>query len=301
FKNHTTAIQLQNNFVSDWREQVRQGAAYACENSRNLIIDVRSNFGGRGDLVQWLNRYFQPDNAGPADVNLVLRELSQEPTAVELRTLATLAQDLGITPPSCVTGFERQCFVDVPGLNPLTSPNWFSDPIVSERRGRQVESMTRLLAFPDGDVPANEVIPCPGKFEGRRLIVLANGLNASAGFFGAEPLRNVGTIVTTGGIFHRLIATGRARGGATTSSLFPRFVQDFLTGVTGVPASNPLPVFNRDIRFNYEFYGLYEGNLKDLYVEGDLLGDLHVNVWSNSRDTDGFVYGKVLRGVRLIR
>ncbi|MEO1336155.1 MAG: hypothetical protein AAFV29_10950, partial [Myxococcota bacterium] len=52
FKDHTTAIQLQNNFVDDWREQVRAGAAYACENSRNLIIDVRSNFGGRGDLVE---------------------------------------------------------------------------------------------------------------------------------------------------------------------------------------------------------------------------------------------------------
>ena len=301
FKDHTTAIQLRQNFVSDWRVQVREGAAYACANSRNLIIDLRSNFGGRGDLIQWLDKYLQPNNPGPGDINLVLRELSQDPTTVELRTLANLAQDQGSTPPACFTGYERQCFVGVPGLNPLTKPDWFSNPIVPERRGRRVEQMTQLLAFPDGAVPPNETIPCPGQFEGRRLIVLVNGLNASAGFFAAEPLREVGTIVTTGGIFGRRITTGRARGGATTSYEFPRLVQDFLAATTGVPVARPLPVFNRDIGFNYEFFGLYEGNLTDLYVDGNLRGELHVNVWSSTPDTDGFVYGKVLRGVRLLR
>ena len=300
FRRNTTAIQLRETFSSDWREQVRQGASYACENSRNLIVDVRSNQGGRGDLIEWLARYFQPGTTDPADFALVFRELSRDPTTRELFTLANLAQAQGQTPPGCVTGFEPQCYADPSDRLPLSSPDWFQDPVIREVRGRRLELLTRLVSAPDGafGIPANEFIPCPGRFQGKRLIILVNGVNASAGFFFPELVRDVSTIVSVGGILGEPLVTGRARGGATNVTVAFRRTQDALANATGVPPAFELPVFNRNVFLAIEFGGLYDDNFRDLYADAFPVADLQLPIWTNTPDTDGSVYRKVLRGVR---
>ena len=299
FEDNTTAIQLRSNFVSDWREVVRQGAAYACENSENLILDVRSNGGGRGDLIEWFARYFRPNPRGPGDFYLVLRELAADPAQNELREYANLVKENGFPGP-CSTRYDGDCYADPFTRLSLTDPDWYRRDTIEERRGRDIKDVTRLLSFADGilGVPPNETLPCPGRFEGPNLIALVDGLNGSAGFFAIEKLRGFATIVATGGIIGSPMATGVARGGATTSVSSFRFDQLGLADFLGVEVQNPLPSFERFVFFNIEFLGSYAPDLVNLYADTDLPPDVRINVWSNTEDTDGFVYSKVLEGVR---
>ena len=299
FEGRTTAIQLRTSFLADWREEVRQGAAFACENSENLIVDVRSNGGGFVSLAQWLARYLQPESTDNRDFSFISRELSQEPTIVELRRLTGLGQAQGVLPPQCILGFESQCFGAQENGRPFVDPDWFESSTTRERRGRRKEVMTRLLVFAEGafSIEPDETIPCPGRFEGPNLVILVNGLNASSGFFLPEWVRDSATIVGVGGVLGEPMTTGIARGGTVSEVADLANAQSQLADATGVSATREFPRFNRAISLRIERLGAYDDNLEDLFANKAPVTDVQLPIWSNSVETDAAVYGEVLRAV----
>lgn len=66
--------------------------------------------------------------------------------------------------------------------------------------------------------PYNPGIACPGKFEGKNLVIITNGRSLSASFIAAEQLRDRATLVTTGGLVNEPKGLAGARGGPVRSA-----------------------------------------------------------------------------------
>lgn len=294
YTDDTVAVQLRSNFVADWDDEFAAGASYACEHADRLIVDMRSNSGGYLSRVFSLARYLNATAPAFPDSVLAFRQLAASPALNEMRRLSEPLQSLGFE--SCTTGYEAACYTTVPGGQALTDANWYRRA-VTERRGRQIELVTPRVIYSSIIPPANRTIPCPGKFVGKNLIVLVNGVNGSAAYFAPLMLKTLGTVVVQGGLWNEPMVIGTSRGGPVVHSYYFQLEADFLRDVTGKDVVHRLPDLPRPIDFRIEWEGLYTPDLGRLTAEDPAYGDLQVPFWSNSRDTDGAAYRAAVSAV----
>jgi hypothetical protein len=300
YKDDATIVRL-DDFVQDWSSQVAQGTSHACAHSDRLILDLRGNTGGGAIAVAWLVRHLLPDRTDPFAYQLVSRMLNVETGWSELATRAGLVA-ASHPPGTCLLGLEPGCFVDPFTGQPFVDVDWFEDSTF-EVRGGVTESLSPPFYFSDSsplNPPFASPVPiaCPGKFEDDRLVVLTNGLSFSAAYFFTERIRDRATVVTAGGYAGEPLVAGAARGGAGLEhGLFS--LLEALLAIPFGPATDPLPPFTREVLTFMELLGVYRPDRGGLEIEGEPVGDLHVDVWSDSREADGYVYGRVLQAVAM--
>jgi len=290
----TVAIQLRSDFLQHWDDELDAGATYACTHADRLIVDLRNNGGGFVSRAQRLAHYL---NAKAPAVPIAVfghRELATSPALNELRKLSEPLVSLGYD--ACTTGYEAGCFLKLPSGKPVNDPHWYAN-VAFERRGNSIESLTPLVTYRTIVPREDFVIPCPGKFTGKNLIVLMNGVNASAAFFAPELLEGIGTLVVEGGFVHEPMLVGRARGGPVVHTSGFGDDADFLRDATGVDAKLRLPDLPRPVEFTMEWQAFYRPDLKRLYVDHPPYADLQVPFWSISRATDGAAYRAAVSAV----
>jgi len=293
YTDDTIAVQLRDNFSADWDDEFAAGASYACDHADRLIVDMRSNVGGLVSRVFSLARYLNATAPAFPDSVLALSELSASATLNELRRLSEPLASLGFEP--CFSGLEAACYTTVPQGQALTDPHWYRRAI-PERRGRRIELVTPRVVRSNTLPPADRAIPCPGKFVGKNLIVLVNGINGSAAYFSPLMLKTVGTVVVQGGFWNEPMVLGTSRGGPVEHTYDFQLLADFLRDVTGENVEHRLPDLPRPIDFRIEWEALYTPD-RQLSAEHPSYGDLQVPFWSNSRDTDGAAYRTVVSAV----
>ena len=359
YKNRTTAIQLDDftsELVTNFRNEIGKATEYACENSDNLIIDLRTNGGGQVFQVQYLARHLFPDDANPGFRGFFykqLADLADDNPDAAYQLYRTNVNELGANRAFglgdiCLGQFNSRvgpfCALDPNQVGPSVDPGdvygltqtqidrgleldlaagvigagffgpyWSEGNPTFEVRGDVLEVLSPIFSpiflynpdatpflFPPYDQPFYRPISCPGKFAGDNLLVITNGQSFSAAYFTPEKLRGKVTLVTTGGFAGESIALGAARGGSVISlDTFLQaelFLDSALAGL--LPPANLIPRLNRDGGIRFENTGAYNTDLVTLSVDNESLGDVHVDVWSDSDETDGFVYGRVLKAVR---
>jgi hypothetical protein len=178
----------------------------------------------------------------------------------------------------------------------LNDPAWYTH-ISLERRGNALEALTPLVTFAPIVPPEDRVIPCPGKFTGKNLILLLNGQNASMGFFAPELLEGVGTLVVNGGFVDEPMFAGRARGGPVFFTSQFQDDADYLTSVTGIQTKFRLPDLPRPVAFRIEAQAFYKPDLRHLLADNPPYGDLQLAFWSTSHATDGAAYRAAVSAV----
>jgi hypothetical protein len=293
-----------DHFADDWKQEVIAGTDYACEHSDRLVLDVRGNGGGAIELIEWLVTHLFPDRTTPAEYSLPGRFLASSVGRTELseRSADFNAFIFG-EPDLCYWGYEAACLVDIFSATPLTDKFWMSINTVNELRGGQSETLTQWFSFRNG-IPTYaagaDPIACPGKFEDDTLVILSNGTGASAGHFFPELIRDQAVVVTTGGYVGEPLVSGIARGGAVWGmEYFDTWVEQFFQSIPFFgPATDPMPYPVRSIETYVEQPAVYKTGLGSLYVNDMPLGDIHVNVWTNSPGSDAYVYDRVLNAVQ---
>lgn len=294
YTSDTVAIQLRGDFMRDWDDEFAAGATYACDHADRLIVDLRGNLGGFVSRAQSFAHYLNP--TAPAVPNAVFgyRELARSPALNELRRLSEPLAALGYPP--CTSGYEPACLLRLPSGRPVTDTRWYTN-VTLERRGGVLQSLTPLVTFGLNVPPEDRVIPCAGKFTGKNLIVLLNGVNGSAAFFAPQLLDRIGTLVVAGGFVNEPMFTGRSRGGPVVHTSDFQDDADFLRDATGVEARFRLPDLPRAMGFRMEWKAFYKPDLKHLYVDHPPFGDLQIPFWSNLRETDGAAYRAAVSAV----
>lgn len=285
----TVAIQLRTGFIQDWRAEVIEGGAYACEHADRLIIDLRGNGGGYLSRIEWLLAYLNPGASFPAN-RIPFRQLARSPMLDELRELSLPLAGLGYDP--CTTGYEAACYVTPDGE--ALEADYYNDVEFERRGGRRVPLTPMVVQSPR----AVDSIPCPGKFLGKKLIILVNGLNASAGYFSAEKLAELGTLVLMGGFQGEEMNIGRARGGSVNHIYDWTGIADYLEAALGVSAVHRLPDPPRFVDLTIENTALYRPNQRTLYIDKQTKPHARINFWSNTYDTDGAAYTAAIQAVR---
>ena len=291
----TVAFQIRGDFVSNWEPDLDQAARYACDNAQRFVLDVRGNVGGFVRRLVHMAHYLRATEPSVPSSVMVHRELVNAPMRNELRALSEQLAALGFPP--CTLGYEAECSLAVPSGELVTDPLWYLDSRL-ERRGHVLERLSPQVTY--AGYPIEDfVIPCPGKFVGKNLVVLMNGLNTSAGYFGPELLRGLGTLVVQGGQAGESMTTGRARGGPVLNTAYFSGSYDFLAQTLGVtPHFNP-PALPRPVEFRLEYDGAYRADLRTLHVENPPVGDVQVAFWSNSIPTDGAAYRAAISAVEI--
>ena len=297
-----TVIRL-DDFVGDWKDEVIAATTYACEHSDRLVFDMRNNNGGFVDQITWLTTHLLPERGPLRDRALRGRFLNSDPGRNELaermEAWSTDPTRIGFTE-GCWWGYEAGCYLDPISEQPLTAPDWYTQQNFESRVGK-LESLTPEVLFRPfrPDYAESKPIACPGKFTGPNLVIFSNGTGVSAGYFWPALMRPDATIVTAGGFVDEPIVFGVARGGAVWGmNNFEAWVEQFLEQYYG-QATQPLPFLVRNVDSFIEQPGSYmQGTVADLYIDDPAIGDAHIEVWSDSPETDGYVYDRVLRAVQ---
>ena len=280
--------------VLGWDDEFAAGAAYACDHADRLIVDLRNNGGGYVSRGQRLVRYLKA--AAPAVPNAVygFRELARSPALNELRRLSETLVSSGFD--ACTAGYEAACFLKMPSGQPVTDPSWYTH-VTFERRGNAVESLTPLVTFSTIVPQEDRIIPCPGKFTGKNLILLLNGVNGSMGFFTPALLEGFGTLVVNGGFVDEPMLTGRARGGPVRDTLVVSGRCRLPDRRDGCRGEIPPARLAAASRIQSRMGRVLQGRTQTSYVDHPSYGDLQLPFWSNSRATDGAAYRTVVSAV----
>ena len=300
-----TVIRL-DDFVGDWKDEVIAATTHACEHSDRLVFDMRNNNGGFIENISWLASHLLPERGPLRDRSLRGRFLNSDPgrneLAARMETWSTDPTRIGFTE-GCWWGYEAGCWLDLVSEQPLTDPEWYTRANF-ELRGGVLESLTPEVLFrsfrPEYD--QSNPIACPGKFTGPNLVIFSNGTGVSAGYFWPALMRPEATIVTAGGFVDEPVVFGVARGGAVWGmNNFEAWIEQYLEFFFG-PATQPLPFLVRNVDSFIEQPGSYvRGSASDLYINDPAIGDVHIEVWSDTPETDGYVYGRVLRAVQSVK
>ncbi|MCX7043265.1 MAG: S41 family peptidase [Gammaproteobacteria bacterium] len=299
-----TIVRL-NEFTSDWKSQVIAATEYACASTDRLVFDMRNNNGGYVDQTSWLTSHLFPERTTPAESSLVGSFLNSNPGRNEL---AARMSDYALTyfgPGFCAWGYEPACFVNPTTGQPLTANDWYTHPAISQTRGGKSESLTQAVSFindrPDY-VPGTDPIACPGKFHGSTLVILTNGTGASAGYFFPELIRDKSVFVSAGGFIGEPLVSGIARGGAVWGmNGFEAYAEQYFIKYFYGPALAPIPYLRRSAESYIEQPGIYTTASDDgaaLFAEANSLGNVRIDVWADSPETDGYVYRKVISAVQ---
>ena len=299
-----TIVRL-DEFTSDWKAQVIAATDYACASTDRLVFDMRNNNGGYVDQISWLTTHLFPERNSPTQWSLTGRLLASDPGRNEL---ASRMADWTLTnygPGQCVWGYEPACFLDATSGQRLTANDWYSNPVITETRGGKSESLTQRVGFSNDRpeyLPGANPIACPGKFQGSTLVILTNGTGASAGYFFPELIRDKSVFVSAGGFIGEPLVSGIARGGAVWGmNNFEAWAEQYFIKYFYGPAVAPIPYLRRSAESYIEQPGFYTTASNDgaaLYAEANSLGDVRIDVWADSPETDGYVYRKVLGAVQ---
>lgn len=300
-----TIIRL-DDFSQNWKDEVIAATNYACTNSSRLIFDMRNNNGGAISQISWLTTHLLPERSAKRDSSLIGRFLRSDAGRNELVDRMTawtrdILPTFGINQ-SCWWGYEPACFIDPVSEQPLADDGWAQGTTL-EVRGGVSELLTRRVLFRNSNPQYSQVNPiaCPGKFQGSSLIIYSNGTGVSAGYFWPAIMRPDAKIVTSGGILGEPIVYGVARGGAVWGmNNGEAYREQYLEQWYG-PASQPLPFIVRNVDTFIEQPGSYQRGSTSLYIDDPARGDAHINVWSDSRTSDAFVYGRVLNAAQSMR
>lgn len=287
-----------------WVDVAREGIAYACENSEALLIDARGNAGGDDTVIEWLYQHLFPEVQTLREAGkLVLRLRNDRPMLNEFLFNSGLwdavAVPFGASP--CELGVGPGCILDVETGEPLaiSDLDWFREPSVREVRGGGIVSLSREFSLPFEEGVSFDGASCAGRFEGKNLIFLTDGTNGSGGYFLPAAFKGRGVIVTAGGYLGEDLAMGRATGGPTLPasliSVGSELMEQRSRGV--IQFRRQLPLFEREVESHFEFAGAYHRDRDELHLEEAVPQDVTINVWSNSPETDGYVYGRVLEAV----
>jgi len=287
-----------DDFGQDWKQEVIAATNHACECTDTLIIDMRNNAGGSIKSLDWLTTHLFPEFTAPQQYSLIGRSLRGNIGRDELVDRATTYSNNRFGVGSCSLWYEAACFVDPLDGQPL--PDWSQGATVEVRGGAPV-SLNRRSAFRNFDdayQPGQDPIACPGKFKGRTLIVLSNGTGLSAGYFFTELIRDQATVVTAGGRIGEPLVTGIARGGAVRGLNYEAYLEQYFIRYGFGPAADPLPFIVRNVESYMESPGVYTSDLATLHANKVSYGDIQIEVWGDSPETDLYVYRKVLNAVR---
>lgn len=320
YKKDTTILRLFNTL--GWYDEAREVVEHACQNSKRLIIDLRSNGGGLDDPYVWLYRHLIDDDGQPyrRSGKLPIRFRTDVPVYTDYLRLSgemgnyIIENGFVDDPEICAIDSEAQCWDDI-ATEKLLLPsdiNWYAAPNVVEERAGVPIQMTRQVGLGRsitksifGYLPPTDVASCQGKFQGENLIILTDGANCSGGYFFLTPFveNKVATVVTMGGYVkdpNSKIEAGICRGGATNSINIPGDVARFIEAVTeGDLFMDPLPkTMELDVNSNMEWPAAYRGFTDDLHWDKPVTWDIRMNLWSDSPETDGYVYQEVIKAVK---
>lgn len=305
FKNNVTAIRLFD--TGNWIDVARAGIEHACQTSDRLILDVRRNGGGNDTVIRWLVHHLFPDDDVVEVGKIPLRMRNDQAGANEFFYNSALFEDL-LVPfgfPPCAVSIGPTCFMDLDTGEPLPREafDWFLDPSFIEIRGGVPVSLSGQVGLGQhlsGLFPEFDVASCAGRFTGKNLILLTGGTNASGGYFLPAAFKDKGVIVSTGGFVGEPISMGIARSGPTVSAhvwaWFAAWMEYYSEGL--ITFETEYAQFNRLVFSNMETWGAYRKDDRTiLHFNDPVEADLHVDVWSDSFDTEGYVYSRVLEAV----
>ena len=300
YRSETTVLRLFDTL--DWVDVARAGIDYACGHSDRLVIDLRRNNGGHDSVIYWLYRHLFPEQKNLVEAGLLPLRFRNDNEALNELFLNTAAFDaliaapLGVAP--CAVGFGPGCFIDVNTQDfiPVNELEWFRSPSVRERRGFEWLSLARQTSLPLSTLPEFDQASCAGRFSGKNLVFLTDGVNASGGYFLPAAFKGKGTLVTMGGYVDEAMAMGRARGGATLpGSLWSQTAELIALYSEGqIPFEHHYAGFERDVGTQMEILGAYRKDRQTLHLENPVRTDLFLDVWSDSPGTEGYVYGRLL-------
>jgi hypothetical protein len=296
-----TSLRLAN--TVGWIDLAREGIEYACQNSERLIIDLRRNNGGNDTVIEWLHRYLFPEVLIPSEAGKLIERIRNDNAGLNEFLYNSALFDYLFTPngPYCQIGFSPGCLVDpTTGKTfPVDGFRWYLAPSIEELRGSKNISLTREMGLPYADNPTFDSASCAGRFSGDNLVFLTDGCNASGGYFLPAAFKGKGVIVTMGGLVDEDMAMGRARGGATLSiSSFgiAAILMEQLSQGTITFQNEPM-LFSRQVDSNIEAAAAYHKDRSALHINDPIGPDIYLDVWSDSPETDGYVYGRVLEAL----
>jgi hypothetical protein len=302
FGEDVTAIRVFDTIA--WVDVAREGVEYACDHSQRLIIDVRNNGGGNDTVIRWLHHYLFPEQGQLTNAGLLpLRLRNDDPVFNEIMFNFGLAAqylpELGL--PACALPFAPGCITDVDTGSPVpvSEVDWFLTRPWREKRGGRNISLSRQFGLPNIGTPAFDVASCAGRFKGDKLVFVTNGSNASGGYFLPAAFKGDGVIVNTGGYAGERMAMGRARGGATVSGAFWSDAAQAIEAISDgqISFEHEVIALQRPVDTQMETFGAYREDRRTLHILDPIEADLHVDVWTDSPGSEGFVYERVLRAV----
>lgn len=305
YKQNVTAIRLWN--TVDWIDVVRAGIEYACRNSERLILDLRRNGGGNDTVTRWLYHHLFPEDDDLAEAKPPMRVRNDRAGLNEFLDKSALFDSL-LVPlgfPPCAVGLGPACFTDLTTGDPLPLDelDWFRDPSILEWRGGAPVSLSREVGLGQnlvGVFPEFDVSSCAGKFQGKNLILLTHGVNASGGYFLPAIFKGKGVIVSTGGFVDEPLAMGMARGGPTLSAHIWAWHAAWMEYYSGgwITFETDYAQTERRVFSNMETWGVYRNDDRTtLHLDEPVEADLRLDVWSDSFLTEGYTYGRLLEAV----
>ena len=301
YEDDTTIIRFFN--TGSWIDVARQGVEHACQNSENLILDLRRNGGGNDIVFQWLYTHLFPEVSNVVEAGkLVIATRNDNP---EFNRVLYWSGEVDRIFNGCWS-FGPDCWMDIDteATIPIADVSWFENPSFPEQRGGATVSMSRQIGLGEnlvGLYPEFDASSCPGKFDKDNLIILTDGTNCSGGYFFVSPFteNNKAVVVTTGGYPGEDIPMGICRGGATFPMSNWPFIINVAEGYLDLPVDVSPKVFSRQVNSNMEILGAYRQNRTDLHFNTPMGYDLRIPVWSDSPETDGYVYKKALEAIKL--
>jgi hypothetical protein len=299
YRRDTTVLRLFDTL--DWIDVARAGIEYACQNSQRLLIDLRRNAGGHDSVIYWLHRHLFPSQTNLVQAGLLPLRFRNDNEALNehlfnAAVFDALAVPLGVPP--CALGFGPGCLLDVntQAFMPLNELEWFRSPTVTERRGSAWLDLARQTSLALSALPEFDSASCAGRFAGKNLVFLTDGVNASGGYFLPAAFKGDGVIVTMGGYVGEALAMGRARGGATMPGSFwsqqATLMELYSEGQ--ISFTHEYAAFQRDVGTQMEMLGAYRKDRTTLHLEQPVASDLFLDVWSDSPGTEGYVYRRLL-------
>ncbi len=298
-----TVLRLDHSNVS-WIDVARTGVEYACQHSKRLIVDLRRNGGGVDFATQWLHRHLFPEQTSlAASGKVMMRYRNDRPPFREFLRNAAAFDALYVPQGhrACELSlvFGAGCLVDVDAgtTMPLERPDWFEHPWFMEDRAGARVKLTRqfVLGFTDQQQAVFDAASCAGRFRGEDLIFLTDGVNASGGYFLPAAFEGEGIIVTMGGYVGERMPMGQAGGGMTLPVFAATAAAQMQAQSKGlVSFEHSFLGFTRDVGSTMEMAGAYRKDRRRLHLEAPVESDLHLDVWSDSPGTEGYVYRRLL-------